>query len=88
MPTFQIIIADYPANTTGVVKQPRAVFYDIYTSAGSIYSPMIIKVEMPQIGTNILYSASICRVKLVYTGINSMCILKEFINSNNIEFTS
>ena len=53
-------------NITSVTANvPKAVFFDIYTQPGVLYSPMNVEVVMPEtiIGNNIP-AATICSVKL------------------------
>ena len=70
-------------NITSVTANvPKAVFFDIYTQPGVLYSPMNVEVVMPEtiIGNNIP-AATICSVKLIYVGMYATCVQKEYINN-------
>ena len=84
LPTFSMSIADSLTDTANI-NQPRAIYFDIYTKPGSIYIPMNVEIIMPEtiLGNNIP-AATICSVKLIYTGIYSVCAQKEFINQNRL----
>ncbi|CAF0786583.1 unnamed protein product [Brachionus calyciflorus] len=81
LPDFSISKADtgtYEAS----VKEPRAIYFDIYTKPGSVYIPMDVEIVMPEIfvGSNIP-AATVCSVQVYYVGIYSVCAQQSFINN-------
>ena len=76
-------IADTLTSTANI-RIPRAFYFDIYTKPGSVYMPMDVEVIMPEtvIGSNVP-AATVCSVKILYTGIFSGCLQKDYINDAN-----
>jgi hypothetical protein len=83
LPSFNISIADFGTNTANV-SQPRAIFFDIYTTPGSIYEPMEIEIDMPEtvLGNNIP-AAVVCSVQMFYVGVYSVCAQQLYVNNMN-----
>jgi hypothetical protein len=73
--------------TVANIGETRAMFIDIYTDPDSIYEPMDIEVVMPEtfLGSNLL-AASVCDLKVVYTGLHTSCIQKDFLNSKKVQY--
>ena len=71
-------------NSTANIRTPRAIYFDIYTQPGSVYMPFDVEVIMPEtsIGSNVP-AATVCSVKILYTGIYSGCVQKDYINNLN-----
>lgn len=74
-------IADLGTNVANI-NQPRAVYFDIYTTPGSLYIPTTVEVVMPEtvIGNGIP-AATVCSVQIYYVGMYSTCVQKEYINT-------
>ncbi|RNA15674.1 hypothetical protein BpHYR1_008571 [Brachionus plicatilis] len=89
LPTFSISTAD-TETYTAKIKEPRAIYFDMYTKPGSVYQEMDIEVLMPEtlLGSN-TPAATVCTVKLHYVGMYSTCAQQLYINepaNNHISY--
>lgn len=84
-PSFQL---SYENNGTAnqsitTLGYTRLFYYDIFTKANSIYTPMTLRIT-----TNETYpgssvpAASICLVKVLYVGQNIPCLIQTFYNQD------
>ena len=55
------------------------IYFDVQTTPGAVYEPIVIQFSMPQTGS--LASASICSVELLTAGFYSSCAQKSFLNN-------
>lgn len=72
---------------TASLGQPRGIFLDIYTLPGSIYQPMTVEVIMPEtVLGNSIPAATVCSVKMYYTGIYSVCAQPAYSNNYQVSY--
>jgi hypothetical protein len=70
-----------------ILGYTRLFYYDIYTQANSIYTPMTLRIT-----TNETYpgsqipAASICLVQILYVGQNTPCLIQTLYNQNESPF--
>jgi hypothetical protein len=74
------------SNTTSVNgNQPRMAYLDIYTSPGLVYSPMTLKISIPEtVLGNSIPAGSVCLASIHYVGIYAKCVQQMFINANRV----
>ncbi|CAF0916171.1 unnamed protein product [Rotaria sp. Silwood1] len=88
-PTFSL---SYENNSTTnqsatMLGYTRLFYYDIYTKASGIYTPMILKITTNETsyGSGIP-AASICLVKILYIGSNLPCLIQTLYNQDQSPF--
>jgi hypothetical protein len=86
LPTFNLYLAD-AGNTTSAAYQPRAAFFDIFTSPGAIYQAMTAQIVMPEtaLGSGIP-AASVCMASIYYVGVYASCVQQVYVNGYQISY--
>lgn len=65
----------------------RLFYYDIYTQATGIYTPMSLKVTTDETSAGSgIPAASICLVKILYAGQNLRCFIQSLYNQYQSPF--
>ncbi|CAF2512453.1 unnamed protein product [Rotaria sp. Silwood2] len=88
-PTFSL---SYETNSTTnqsatILGNTRLFYYDIYTKASGIYTPMVLRITTNEtsLGSGIP-AASICLVKILYVGSNLPCLIQTLYNQDQSPF--
>ncbi len=88
-PTFDLSYENNSTNNQSItiLGATRLFYYDIYTQANSIYTPMIVRITTNETypGSNIP-AASICLVKILYIGENLPCVIQTLYNQDESPF--
>ncbi len=87
LPTFALNLADLGSADFSGGYQPRAVFFDIYTTPGAIYQAMTAQIVMPEtvLGSSIP-SASVCMARIYSVGVNAQCVQQVYVNGFQISY--
>ena len=82
-PTFEL---SYDSNSTSnqsatTLGYTRLFYYDIYTKASGVYTPMTVRITTNEtLPGSSLPAASICLVKVLYVGKNLPCLVDTYYN--------
>ena len=79
---FDVSVADTYNNSVTSPYYPRAIYFDIYTQPGIVYTPMNVEIVMPEtIIGNGIPAGTICSVQLYYVGIYATCVQQQYVNN-------